>query len=95
MGIKIYDMLKELGMKCNINMHQDNTSAITLGKQGAKMSHGRSSCMVIKINGYKELLEKYKVNLKHVDTENMIADMLTKPITGNRFKTLCDQLLMN
>ena len=95
MGIKIYDMLKELRMSCYINMHQDNMSAITLGKQGAKMSHGRSGCMVIKINGYKELLDQYKVNLKYIDTEHMIADMLTKPITGKRFKTLCDQLLMN
>jgi hypothetical protein len=73
-------------------IEQDNTSAITLAENGSK-AKGRSRSVDIKFFWVKEKIDQGDVALVHVGTDELVADGLTKPIMGAKFKMWRDAIL--
>ena len=72
-------------------LFQDNMSTIALcekGEAGHRTKH-------IKIRNFfiKELIDSGEVVIRHMPTDDMVADVLTKPLQGAKFETLCDRLV--
>ena len=72
---------------------QDNKSTIFVCQTGHSKSAGRFKHMAIRYYFIKSLIEDGKVSLKYVPTEQMIADILTKPLVGQLFQTLRSKIL--
>jgi hypothetical protein len=71
---------------------QDNESAINLAKKGFLSAH-RSKHISIK---YFWITDRVKINhivIKYISTNHMAADVLTKPLTGDKFKFMRNLLL--
>ena len=72
-------------------LFQDNMSTIALcerGEAGHRTKH-------IKIRNFfiKELIDGGEVVVRHMPTDDMVADILTKPLQGAKFEVLCDRLV--
>jgi hypothetical protein len=72
-------------------LFQDNMSTIALcerGEAGHRTKH-------IKIRNFfiKELIDGGEVVVLHMPTDDMVADVLTKPLQGAKFETLSDRLV--
>lgn len=65
---------------------EDNQLAICLAKN--QQVHGRSKHIDIKFHYIRELVEDGKINLVYCASEDMIADILTKPLRAARFEKL-------
>jgi histone deacetylase 1/2 len=84
-GIWCRNFLIAQGYKISpIELLQDNQSTIKLIKNGRSNS---STTRHINIKYYfiKDLIEKNEVNLKYMKTDDMIADIFTKPLQGKLF----------
>jgi hypothetical protein len=73
-------------------LHEDNTAAIQL------MRNGRSGCSRtghIKMRYFfvKQYIDEGSISVEHCPTEQMIADILTKPLQGAHFERLRAYLL--
>ena len=75
---------KEFYFKINI----DNKSCKYIVED--ENSDARCKHMDIKYKYINEKINKGKVSLKYVDTENMVADSLTKNISGPKMKIFTD-----
>lgn len=64
----------------------DNKSAIDLAKN--PVSHGRSKHIETKYHFLRDQVSKEKIKLQHCGTDLQIADVFTKPLKADRFKTL-------
>ena len=64
---------------------EDNESTICLAKTGRSCSE-RSRHIEIRYFWIHDFLTSGQVTLQHMRTENMIADMFTKPLQGSKFK---------
>jgi hypothetical protein len=40
-----------------------------------------------------DLIKKKEVSIKYCPTDAMIADYMTKPLTGQKFKLFCEKIL--
>ena len=72
-------------------LFQDNMSTIALcerGEAGHRTKH-------IKIRNFfiKEHIDGGEVVVRHMPTDDMVADILTKPLQGAKFEVLCDRLV--
>ena len=65
---------------------EDNQSAICLAKN--PQFHGRAKHIVIKYHFIREQVEKGNVELQYCPTEKIVADMLTKRLSRDRFVKL-------
>ena len=65
---------------------EDNQSAICIAKN--PQFHGRSKHIAIKYHFIREQVHNNTVTLKYCSTNNMIADMLTKGLSGEQFAKL-------
>ena len=65
---------------------EDNQETIALAKN--PISHNRTKHIDIKFHYVHEALEDGIINLIYCPTEQMTADILTKPLTRQRFETL-------
>jgi hypothetical protein len=75
-----------------INIFEDNKSAITILKNGIKFN-SKANHINNKLFWIKQFLDDGTFNLHYIDTDNNIADLLTKPILGNKFKSFKKKLL--
>ena len=75
---------KEFYLKINI----DIKSCIFIAED--EKSNARCKHMDIKYKYINEKINEGKVSLKYVDTENMVADSLTKNISGSKMKIFTD-----
>ena len=66
-----------------IMIYEDNQSAICMTKN--PQFHGRAKHIDIKFHFIREQVEKGTVNLKYCPSEEMIADMLTKGLSKDKF----------
>jgi hypothetical protein len=87
------DLVSELtDTTIKVRVYEDNMSTIKLCNNGKSNNistkHIKKKYFVIK-----EYLDEGTVYLEHLSTEDMIADLLTKPIIGHRFVKLRDLLL--
>ena len=64
---------------------EDNESTICRAKTGRSCSE-RSRHIEIRYFWIHEYLKSGKVTLQHMSTENMVADMFTKPLQGTKFR---------
>ena len=77
---------------CKINFFLDNQSAIKLIKNPEL--HKRSKHIDVRYHFIRDAYENQSFDLKYTSTENMIADMLTKPLKRTRFSKLCTNMGM-
>jgi hypothetical protein len=67
-------------------IHQDNMSCMALIKRGAPAS-GRSRHIDIRYFWLREKVENGEVRIEHLETSKMFANVLTKPVQGQQFRT--------
>ena len=67
-------------------VYEDNQAAICMSKNPE--SHGRSKHIEIKYHFIREQVTKKNIEVKYCQTENMVADMLTKGLGKERFEKL-------
>ena len=67
-------------------IYEDNQAAICMSKN--PQSHGKSKHIEIKYHFIREQISKKNIELKYCQTENMVADMLTKGLGKERFQKL-------
>jgi hypothetical protein len=64
---------------------QENTGSVTWANGTAKFA--RSKRVGIKMHHVQNLVESEEIFIEPVGTQEMLADIMTKPISGTRFKT--------
>jgi hypothetical protein len=76
-----------------IVIYQDNKSTISLIKKGHSTSQ-RTRHINIRYFYLKDRIENEEIEVKYIESENMLADILTKPLQGKLFyklrKLLCN-----
>ena len=88
------DLLDELGHPQPITaVMEDNTAAIQLmeGPQGNYQT--RSKHIKVRYSFFRDQVRLQLVTLQHCPTEDMIADIHTKALTGSKYVNLRDSLL--
>ena len=68
----------------------DNTSAIAIAHN--PVHHAKSKHISVRHHFIRDHVEKKDILLEYVQTENQLADIFTKPLCEDRFKTLCLKL---
>ena len=71
---------------------EDNQGAISIAKN--PVAHSRTKHISIRYHYIREAVQEGIVNLCYCPTEQMIADLLTKPLPKERFKMLRDAMGM-
>ena len=74
-------------------IHQDNMSTIAMIKNGMSKSD-RTRHMNVRYFWTKERVDSGDIEIVYTPTDDMIADILTKPLQGDKFRIL-RQLLLN
>jgi len=93
-AIVIKSIPDELNVRCDgIVLHQDNQSTIKLIKNNKPTSQ-RTRHIDTRYFFLRERVDTHLITVEYTPTEQMVADMLTKPLMGDKFKTL-RKLLMN
>ena len=69
-------------------IHQENLSSITLEKNGKTSSSKRTKHIQIRYFFIKDKIDNKEVSVKYCPTEDMWADVLTKPLQGKKFRTM-------
>ena len=73
-------------------MYQDNMSTIALAENGRALNE-RSRHINIKFFFASDRVEKGEIVVKYMPTDDMIADLLTKPLQGEKFRAMRDKIL--
>lgn len=71
---------------------QDNQSAMALVEKGAHTT-ARSRHVGIRYFWVKDRVEKGELKVTYISTDDMIADLLTKPLQGEKFRNLRTRLM--
>jgi len=71
-------------------IYQDNQSTMALIKNG-KSSNERTRHTAIRFFFVSDRVNSNEIKLQYMETENMLADILTKPLQGELFRRLRDQ----
>ena len=80
------------GIEMKAEIQQDNTSTIKLANNGRSNSD-RTRHVKIRYFFIKQYLDSGEMTITHCPTLEMVADILTKPLQGEHFDNLRDQLL--
>jgi hypothetical protein len=85
-------VLEELGYKFNqaTTIYEDNQSCIVMSSENR--SNNRTKHIDIRYHHVRDSVTKKIIECEYLCTEKMLADIMTKPLSGVRFKTLRDQL---
>jgi hypothetical protein len=87
------DLVEEMvGEKIRIKVFEDNKSTINLCNNG-KSNNISTKHIKKKFFIIKEYIDEGLAYLEHLETEEMIADLLTKPIIGQKFVKFRDLIL--
>jgi len=74
-------------------IEQDNKACILIASRGRKRDVNLSKAVDIKYFWISDKIEEGEIELKWIDTEDLIADGLTKPLVGAKFKKWRDRIL--
>ena len=74
-------------------VYQDNKSAILLEKHGRKSAGKRSRALNVRYFFVTDQVEKGNVMIEYCGTEKMVADFMTKPLQGEKFKEFRKMIL--
>jgi uncharacterized protein YqfB (UPF0267 family) len=77
----------------NISCYTDSTAAIALASNSGH--HARSKHIDVRHHSIREYVTSKVVNLKHVSSEEQLADILTKALGPIKFNAICNKLLTN
>jgi hypothetical protein len=87
------EFLDELGYpQGKVHMCVDSTCAMQMIKQGTG-SFKRTKHIKVRFFWLKELIDQGQIELIYVHTDELVADILTKPVTGWKFQYLLYKLL--
>jgi hypothetical protein len=89
--VHVSQLLKELGYANIPTVYQDNKSTIELINRGRPTSNSRH--IDIKYFFVHNMQQRKLVHIEYCSTNNMIADILTKPVQGQQFIQLRNLLL--
>ena len=82
----IEEFLSAQGYKCVSVIGQDNQSTIAMISEKTKESM-RTRHIKVRYFWLRERIKRKEINLLYVPTGKMLADMLTKPMQGNMFRS--------
>jgi hypothetical protein len=74
-----------------ITIHEDNQSCIALSKNS--MVTGRSKHMDMRYHFCREKMESGDIEVQHCATENMLANVLSKPLVSARHSKLSNAIM--
>ena len=84
-------LLKEYNVEQDVmTLYCDNMSAINISKN--LVQHSRTKHIDIRHHYIRDLVDDKVITLKHVDTEEQIADIFTKALDANQFEKLRGKL---
>ena len=94
-GLMQKDFMLNQGYECRpVILHQDNMSTIKMIKNGKSTSQ-RTRHINVRYFFIKEKVDEREVEVVYTKSEDMIADILTKPLQGKQFLRLRTMLLSN
>jgi hypothetical protein len=74
-------------------VYQDNQSTIALVKSESKTHKPRSKYFKVRQEYVKERLQTRELEIEYMKTGEMLADILTKPLTGEHFHVIAHVIL--
>ena len=89
---KLFMEAQGYGVKKNI-LFQDNKSSILLETNGRKSVGKRSRAMNIRYFFITDQVKKGNVSIEHCPTDAMVADFMTKPLQGSKFRSFRKKIL--
>ena len=88
------NFLLSIDEKHNLTIFQDNM-AVLRTVQGGLSSNLRAKHISIRLAWIQDLVKSGRLELRYCPTEEMLADILTKPLVGKSFERLSKKLLNN
>lgn len=81
-------LFEELGLSdlANVTIYNDNLGALKLAEN--PIFYNRSKHIDIRLHFIRETVNDKLVNLKYLDSNSLIADLLTKGLVGSKLKEL-------
>ena len=83
---------QDFDVKLNI-IYQDNTSSMKLEENGKGSSGKRTRHFDIKYFYVTDLIGRDEVKVEYCSTNDMLADYMTKPLVGSKFKLFRDHIM--
>lgn len=93
MWTKLFTEAQSLKIEDNV-VYRDNQSTMKLEQNGKASSGKRTRHFNIKYFYITDLIERSQLRIKYCPTDQMIADYMTKPLTGPKFHQFCN-IIMN
>jgi hypothetical protein len=86
--------MEDLGFQQKvITVFEDNQSSIILANKNKGATITRTKHIQVRFFYVKQLIEQNHIKIEYLPTEEMVADILTKPITGKLFLKLRNAIL--
>ena len=93
--MQVSNVIEHQDFKVKLNLiYQDNTSTMKLQKNGKLSSGKRTRHFDIKLFYITDLINRGEVDVRYCPTDEMIADYMSKPLVGTKFRIFRD-LIMN
>jgi hypothetical protein len=74
-------------------LYQDNKSTILLAKNGKRSSSKRTRALNIRYFFVTDQVEKGNLTIEYCPTDEMVADYMTKPLSGAKFRKFKKRLM--
>jgi hypothetical protein len=74
-----------------MTVHEDNLGTIDVLSN--PVNNGRTKHIDVRHFWVRELVEAGTIRMQHIDTDKNVADFLTKPLTGEKFRTFREAVL--
>jgi hypothetical protein len=92
-SLYIRKLITSLGIpQQQIKIYNDNQSSIIISSQPSSSSHPKLKHSDVRLHHIKDTIQKQFISLNYCPTDQMIADILTKPVSTNINKQLRDFL---
>lgn len=84
------NMIQELGTYVQVELLNDNSGCLQLSQNGG--FHKRSKHIALRYQFLKDLVRNKQVTLRYCNTSVMLADILTKGLSADRTRDLCERM---
>jgi hypothetical protein len=89
------NFFRSIGMSVGVvPLHQDNKTAMEFISHGGPI-HARTRYIGVKLYFVKDHVDAGELHVVYCKTTDMIADLMTKPVTGALFADLRDRVVFN